>query len=433
MLPSSEQGYQEWVESEEKNQKLRRPLQGKRTGTPFEHTSQDANCAMTGTTWEYMLTGFGAFYERRRLVFLEPMPASLVCSVCDMVCSLTVNLLCGHVFCQICKKKIASKQRCPIDGIRFGADDVKGTYFSLRNLEKRRALCGVGGTKCGFVGALSDVSQHMNNCDVDEYKCPNCDGLVFRRDAVDHYQQCYGGNSVAGSMVPSTVLENPRVIDKDAEAQEGQASSESTTEKSTDAPVSSSLMEKMAEHEGEAPRMGNGTEGQDHRSARQGSPKAPNAAGPYRAASKPGVSIAMCVFKGVPVEASLLKDDEMDLNITSDQCTLAGYTFRVRCHFLGNERLGARIHFVFFLESGEWDDNVVWPFAKKVTLVLSHPLDAEMDIRLPLTVAESADTARKPHPIVPNNGYKTRNMQWDCILQNGYVGKKKLYVNVEME
>ncbi|KAH7947520.1 hypothetical protein HPB52_012642 [Rhipicephalus sanguineus] len=383
-----------------------------------------------GTTWEYTLTGFTRF-ERRRLVFLEPMPASRVCSVCGLVSFLVLNLPCGHVFCNFCKVPIVRKQKCPIDGIKYGKYDARESANS--NLESLRVLCWVGGAKCGFVGTLYDVRQHMKNCDADEYKCPNCGGSVFRRDAVDHCHQCYGGHSVAGSVVPSNVLENPRVSDKDAEAQGRRASSENTTKKSADVQVSNCLMEKMAEHEGEALPLGKGTESQVHSCALQGSSKAPITAGPYRAASKPGVSIAMCVFKDVHTKASLVKDDEMDLNITSDQCTLAGYTFRVRCHFLGNEQLGARIHFVFFLESGEWDDNVIWPFAKKLTLVLSHPLDAEKDIRLPLTVAENEDTARKPDPLVPNNGCKTRDVHWDCILQHGYVGKKKLYVNVEME
>ncbi|KAH7947522.1 hypothetical protein HPB52_012644 [Rhipicephalus sanguineus] len=412
--------------------KPRRPLQGHRTSTPFDYTTLEADGAMIRMTREHRLTGFGEFYELRSFVFLEPMPASQVCNVCGTVSSLAVNLPCGHVFCNLCKKMIIRKQGCPIDGIKCDPDDVYGTHLSRDDLEQRHVLCGFGGATCEFSGTLPNVMQHMQNCNDDKYKCPNCDGSVFRRQAYIHCGQCNGGYSEAGSVVPSTVLKDPRVVDDDAEALRRCESSESMT-KSIGVQVGNSIMEHVAKHEGEALPMTNVTESQDHSCALQGSSKAPITTGPYRAASKPGVSIAMCVFQGVPVEVSSFKDDEMDLNIASDQCTLAGYTFRVRCHFLGNERLGARIHFVFFLESGEWDDSVVWPFAMKVTLVLSHPMDAEMDIRLPLTVAESADTARKPHHVVPSNGYKTRDMHWDCILQNGYVCKKKLYVNVEME
>ncbi|KAH6922109.1 hypothetical protein HPB50_009521 [Hyalomma asiaticum] len=50
------------------------------------------------SSWEYTLTGFGDFYEQRRIAFTEPMPVSRVCNMCGRVPSSSIMLPCGHSF-----------------------------------------------------------------------------------------------------------------------------------------------------------------------------------------------------------------------------------------------------------------------------------------------------------------------------------------------
>ncbi|KAL3215135.1 hypothetical protein MRX96_034226 [Rhipicephalus microplus] len=53
--------------------------------------------------------------------------------------------------------------------------------------------------------------------------------------------------------------------------------------------------------------------------------------------------------------------------------TLAGYTFKLPCELLKNEKKEVYTRFAFILRHGDWDDHVDWPFRKKVTLTIAHP------------------------------------------------------------
>ncbi|KAL1444173.1 hypothetical protein MTO96_029994, partial [Rhipicephalus appendiculatus] len=90
--------------------------------------------------------------------------------------------------------------------------------------------------------------------------------------------------------------------------------------------------------------------------------------GPYRAASKPGVFMSMLEFHGVRDKfASLVEDDEKaEEAIEVEAVSIGGYTFAVRCELRKDDARGeVRLLFHVLLTSGDWDNNVPWPFAKK--------------------------------------------------------------------
>lgn len=386
-------------------------------------------------TWAYTLTGFTDSLERRRLVFLDPMPDSRVCAACGLVPFQASLLPCGHALCRFCEEKIKEKATCPVDRYHYDEENVLQTNFPLEDLEQRRVLCGVAGEKCEFVGTVSDMECHIVECVACENECARCSRPVARRDAVDHCRQCTAAYlRVAADGVLSTVFEKLNAIKEDVETvrQQCETSEDSEDGESSDFDVTSSLVDTVVELERELLLLGLATKDQDRVSTPCDSAKVPAASGPYRGASKAGVSVATCALENVHACFDLVNGENKDVVITSNQCTAAGYTFRVSGHFVSNKGRGDRMHFVFFLESGEWDDHVAWPFAKQLTLTLAHPVDASRDVNLPGIVAEE-DSSKKPIPRSPNSGYRTEAIEWSRILKHGYIVKNNIYVNVELE
>ncbi|KAL1417252.1 hypothetical protein MTO96_027070 [Rhipicephalus appendiculatus] len=62
------------------------------------------------------------------------------------------------------------------------------------------------------------------------------------------------------------------------------------------------------------------------------------------------------------------------------KCSLGGYTFAIQCRFLLDDDGDVKVGVVVFLQAGEWDNNVEWPFAKKIWVNITHPRDHEKDI-----------------------------------------------------
>lgn len=141
---------------------------------------------------EYYLKGFGAFLDYRRVVFLEPLPKIRVCSVCEMVSSLSWLLPCCHVVCCSCKGQIAADQICALDEEKFDEGNVILLEFQPSQLDRYLVRCLSGGRKCGFIGKPSELREHSAQCTGYEVRCVKCKMYVARNTIVLHCKRCSG-------------------------------------------------------------------------------------------------------------------------------------------------------------------------------------------------------------------------------------------------
>ncbi|KAL1444432.1 hypothetical protein MTO96_045515 [Rhipicephalus appendiculatus] len=158
--------------------------------------------------------------------------------------------------------------------------------------------------------------------------------------------------------------------------------------------------------------------------------------GPYRAASKPGVFMSMLEFHGLRDKfRSLVEDDEKaEEAIEVEAVSVGGYTFTVRCELRKDEAGGeVRVLFDVLLTSGDWDNNVPWPFAKKITLVLAHTGNRENDVKLPVCSSRECAVVKKPEPGRSNRGHRSESLSWTEIERKGLICNDTLYVHVELE
>ncbi|XP_075728877.1 uncharacterized protein LOC142771286 [Rhipicephalus microplus] len=376
--------------------------------------------------WEYTLTGFGDFLEMRRVLFVEPMPATRLCGVCGLLPSRTSQLPCGHVFCDSCYSQVPQgKDRCcPFDGKKFTDSNVQTLSIERRELEQCRIVCAAGSSVCNFSGKLSELADHMARCGSGETKCGKCERTVFRSLAVDHYRKCTG---------PSCAV-NAEAAFKKAGDDAKMADVESSTRqlmlsKGVDLEAvfscfTNALAEKVATLERQL------LEVQKNSSVATAS-KAAEIQGPYRAASKAGVLITTCKFAKIYKGLDSLNEKKKELTKSTDTYLLGGYTFELNCRFTKKEN-GVYLAFILFLRDGEWDSYVEWPFNKKVTFIVMHPRNESKDIRLPVTM-DGHDLVKKPSAGASNWGRYTGEKNWKDIEMEGYVDRGALFVNVEFE
>ncbi|KAL1476415.1 hypothetical protein MTO96_018607 [Rhipicephalus appendiculatus] len=158
---------------------------------------------------------------------------------------------------------------------------------------------------------------------------------------------------------------------------------------------------------------------------------------PYRAASKPGVFMSMLQFPGVSDKfRRLVGDDEKEEEtIEIEAVSIGGYTFGVRCELRKDDAKAGEVRALFdvHLTSGDWDNNVPWPFAKKITLVLAHTGNRENDVILPLCSSRECAVVKKPEPGRCNRGHRSEPVTWTEIEKKGLVCNDNLYVYVELE
>ncbi|XP_054925266.1 uncharacterized protein [Dermacentor andersoni] len=389
--------------------------------------------------WEYTLTGFNDFLDQRIVAFTEPMPASRVCSLCGRVPSSSVLLPCGHVLCEDCRGEILKEAECPFDGRPFTEGELVRLAFELCDLEQRRVLCMVAGRKCTtFVGKLSELRVHLRHCRSGNMKCAKCHQAVARDAAVNHYRQCCDANAIrhcVSHVRVQSAIEEIRSIKEDLESLRQRA----LCERDGDDDLvngANGLVERLTNldlvlFEVQGTVAGVDLEGASLQSLKNISPTP----GPFRAASRPGVSIVTCEFMAVYAARDSIKQDKKQHKISTEFYTLSGYTFQLNCEFSlsggeGSEEVNVR--FILFLHEGEWDDYVEWPFSKNVSLVIAHPRDDARDVRLAVKMDEYK-VAKKPRPESWNSGSCTDKLRWNEIELQGYIVKGSLYVNVEFE
>ncbi|KAH9384110.1 hypothetical protein HPB48_026096 [Haemaphysalis longicornis] len=102
---------------------------------------------------EFALVGYSEHLERRPLKFVDPIPASRICSACGNIPRLTYILMCGHAFCEPCYESCASTSECvcPLDGDVCDRDDVTRKEYRAEQLLGRKTRRAAG--RC--VGGVS--------------------------------------------------------------------------------------------------------------------------------------------------------------------------------------------------------------------------------------------------------------------------------------
>ncbi|KAL3197910.1 hypothetical protein MRX96_044636 [Rhipicephalus microplus] len=389
---------------------------------------------------EYTLTGFSDFLERRRVGFVEQLPPNRVCAVCGMVPSRSLILPCGHTLCRLCRSQITEQDGCPLDGRQFADADLLPVVFSEADLEQHRVLCIAGGQKCGFSGKLRDMRRHLAECVVGGVLCGKCRRSVDRSGAVAHYKRCrrefYASPQTANDGPGSTtVADDLAFVKNELETLSNQVSSESAS-RETVANCVNTLLDQISCIQSNVSReadVKDGACGGDWEGASAGSTtKPPVAPGPYRAAAKPGVHIETCKFVDVYTAYNAMKQGDVKRSMLTGTYTLAGYTFKLACELFKSEKKEVYTRFAFILRHGDWDDHVDWPFRKKVTLTIAHPMYEDKDIGMPISVDDYA-AAKKPVPAIPNSSSWTGELYWKDIEEHGYIGNKALYVNVQFE
>ncbi|KAH7976087.1 hypothetical protein HPB52_008628 [Rhipicephalus sanguineus] len=386
--------------------------------------------------WVYTLAGFSDFLEQRRIAFEEPMPASRVCSGCGRVPSSTVMLPCGHVSCAQCRGEFFGGSRCPFDGRAFTEGQLVRRCVQLSDLECRRVFCLMGGNKCStFSGKLSELRDHMRHCRSIGRQCAKCHRLVPSALAVDNSKQCSDTARHLVYDVPlQTAVQEIRGMKEDIEGLRQQAL-DMHDEGHDLANRANGLLERLSRIDralSVVPEMVVGVNGDGE--CLQPLRKEEPTLRPYRAASKPGVFIATCVFSGVYAARDSLEEKKERVVLYTDSSTLGVYTFNLGCHFTlsGNEDAEeVDVEFSMFLEEGDWNDHVGRPFSK-VTMVIAHPRDEGKDIRVPYD-PHGDKSAKKPRPGDSNCGKSMEKKSWKDLELQGFIVKDALYVNVEFE
>ncbi|XP_072140609.1 uncharacterized protein [Dermacentor andersoni] len=376
--------------------------------------------------WTYTLTGFGEFLEMRRVSFAEPMPATRLCGVCGLLPCRTVQLPCGHVFCESCKAQTGRGDCCPFDGKKFADSDVHSMSIERSDLDQRRIVCAAGPRVCSFAGKLSELGDHLTKCGGGETRCGKCQRPVFRSLAVDHYRKCTG-TLVAAST--EAVAKGVGDVGKtDVETSRELIVSKGIDLEAVFCCFTNALAEKVASLERQLLEVQKKSSS-DQQSSVAAANQATVIQGPYRAASRAGVLITTCKFANVYAGLDSLKEKKKELRKSTDTYSLGGYTFQLECEFSKHED-DMNVRFVLHLRDGEWDSYVEWPFKKKVSIIIMHPRNAAKDVHLPVTMVDHK-MVKKPEPNAWNWGRFTDQKNWKDIELQGYVEKEALYVNVE--
>ncbi|KAH8031402.1 hypothetical protein HPB51_017174 [Rhipicephalus microplus] len=162
-------------------------------------------------------------------------------------------------------------------------------------------------------------------------------------------------------------------------------------------------------------------------------PSEPFPSGPYRCASHLGMFVTLFELRDVQAKIDSLGVDCVEATLEAEAKNLGGYMVGLQCILKKDDQGEISASFVLCLHCGEWDTYMDWPFAKKLTVVLSHVDGLEKDIRLPISATDESDVIKKPAPGSCNKGHQSDPLSWKAIKSAGLVFNGTLYVNVELE
>ncbi|XP_065295284.1 uncharacterized protein [Dermacentor albipictus] len=381
---------------------------------------------------EYTLTGFSDFLEGRRVTFVDPLPSMRVCGLCDRVPSRSLLLSCGQVLCEPCRNQIKEQEPCPFDGKDCFAGNFVPQDYELAELDEYRILC-PNSEDCAFTGTLSTLMEHLVNCSSEKAECPKCSQRVALSVAIDH-RRCCSGAAAAGQEA-STAVAYSGVIREVQDIMEGletliQRVPGDVLDKDYVTEYVNSIVKRITVLERDI------TKGQQHpvgssqkRKLSLAMEPPPFALTPCRAASRRNVHVTMCSFDVQGKLESL--DYNKSHNITHPPTVLDGYLFRLECVLNREENGESTVRFKFSLGEGKWDGRLIWPFARVVTVILTHPNDSERDIPLPVYLPDH-EMVKKPAPGTWNQGNTTGTVSWEHVELNGFVDGGSIYANVEL-
>nr|XP_050023948.1 uncharacterized protein LOC126518142 [Dermacentor andersoni] len=398
---------------------------------------------MEGT--QYVLTGFGDFFERQRIAFVDALPRNHVCCACGFVSSLSVRLPCNHVLCRLCKSQIASDgARCPVEGTQFKEDDVASQNIELPDLEHLRVFCingGGSGQRCNFVGKLSELPAHVYECCYEEVKCENCDGAVTQNAAVDHRRQCSADVPLAGPTGKAAEVAAaegyPGAVVEDVETLRQHASGKQADREGFEKKADSSLAECATDHRTRSLRAKRTSSGEvkEPNTSSAGPVSSYLAPGPPRTASKQCVFTSWCRFDNIYEKYEELRYKYAASTVTKG-CAAGAYPFSLKCTLTKEEENGGvEVYFSLYLRSGEWDNCVDWPSSKDVTVILTHPSNKEKDMRFRVWIFKR-DRFEKPAPLGANCNEGPPMIDgesWERIEFEGFIHKNALNIIVEFE
>ncbi|KAL1469926.1 hypothetical protein MTO96_024753 [Rhipicephalus appendiculatus] len=378
------------------------------------------------SAFEYTLSGFGDFLERRRVTFVNALPSLRVCSVCGIVPSRTLLVSCGQVLCEPCTAQIKDEERCPFDDGGCFEANVTPLNFTSCELDKLLVLCP---NSCDFTGNVSELKEHLANCFYDRVKCPKCSEPIRRNVAVVHRRHCSGVfqtvKTASTAEADSNTIEDLRGIRKDLEVLLVGLCSQELDDYDSSTAQHVAVKEHDCNNDKEEPPLAHG-ECKLMTTATQ----LPIATTPHRAASRPNVFVTLCSFCRVYETLTSLRKDGGD-SIKHAPIVLGGYSFQIQCVLEMDSDEKANLHFTLRLRSGAWDDRVPWPFNREVTIILSHPTDPKRDVKLPVTLSHH-NMSRKPAPGCMNDHNSTDEVPWTDIESNGFLDDGTIYVNVEL-
>ncbi|XP_037529117.2 uncharacterized protein LOC119406443 [Rhipicephalus sanguineus] len=359
------------------------------------------------------------------------MPKIRVCRLCGVVSSVARLLPCTHVLCESCEAQVADRGRpqCPIDGAAFEREQVTTMPFAKRDLGEYHVRCinddvdvSDGTDGCTFIGKLAALEEHyLAHCVHGRVRCSKCGRSVFRKDIVDHYVDCAGAEMDTSPVEP---VDDGKVIIDAAEAKRLAGTLKDLQHGLKDASLGTPMATaNFASLRRKAVSLGDFLSVLDP--DQTDVPRHDSWCG-----SEAGSS-TICRFRGIE---AMRKSGETTLAL-EEPCRLLGYTFTLACKFERSRGKLSSVSFLFALRSGERDDFVEWPFARRVKLSMLHPKKQGKDVPVELKICQEkhAQSLRRPQPDDPQNGILSEKITWKYVEKKELVGDDCLLVAVEFE
>lgn len=110
--------------------------------------------------------------SRRNYRFLKPskIPQEIKCRICMEVLFNPMKLLCDHVFCHDCLKKLSDKDtKCPICKADFMVLELVPDKGMIEIIEELIVVCKF--PQCDWNGMMKELREHEKNCMFSPVKC----------------------------------------------------------------------------------------------------------------------------------------------------------------------------------------------------------------------------------------------------------------------